>query len=72
MSRTPRTRSTRPEPEIQTIEVSMPVISLRCPYCKDEDDHADIFDPSDGIGILGEGRTFCHHCGRWFDVTLVP
>ena len=56
----------------KTVRVEMPIISLVCPECQKEDDHANIFSPSEGTCVLAEAETFCHHCETWFDVILEP
>lgn len=57
---------------IEAVRVEMPAISITCPRCHKEDDHANVFSPSEGSYVLGEGQTYCDHCDDWFDVVLEP
>ncbi|MNC61678.1 hypothetical protein D3C75_1116380 [compost metagenome] len=51
------------------IRLPMPAISIACPYCGREDDHANIFEPG-GDYVMGVGVTYCDGCEQWFDVIL--
>ena len=55
---------------VEPVRVEMPTVSVNCPRCHREDDHANVFSPSEGPYALGEGKTWCDYCEDWFDVIL--
>jgi len=57
---------------IEPVRIEMPVVSICCPRCHREDDHANVFSPTEDSYTLGEGVTYCEYCEEWFNVVLEP
>ncbi|WP_455233359.1 hypothetical protein [Geopseudomonas aromaticivorans] len=57
--------------ERKVVTIEMPTVSLDCPYCGHEDDHAGrIFTPEEDGRTFATGETYCEKCEQWFDVVV--
>lgn len=54
----------------KVVKVPLPILTIKCPECGKEDDHANIIRSNSDVSSLGDGETYCDYCEQWFEVVL--